>query len=143
LLLFAGLQQMTSWSILRIAPQHPPQNHAVLRSSSPLTPSDRKAQSRGDLVSVNHRVAALLASYFDVLFALNRVLHPGEKRLLAFAAKNCPLLPKDIPATIENLLKSTAAGDANLMKYTHQLVDDLDELLLAHGFDPQTSAPIK
>jgi hypothetical protein len=29
-------------------------------------------------VSLNHRTAALLASYFDVLFALNRVHHPGD-----------------------------------------------------------------
>src|SRR6266536_5830717 len=35
------------------------------------------ALERHDLVSVNHRVAAWLASYFDIIFAVNRVLHPG------------------------------------------------------------------
>lgn len=34
-----------------------------------------------------------MASYFDVLFAINRIFHPGEKRLVSFALNNCPVLP--------------------------------------------------
>jgi hypothetical protein len=52
-----------------------------------------KAIARGDGVSINHRIAAYLASYFDIIFAVNRVPHPGEKRLLSLAADLCPLLP--------------------------------------------------
>jgi hypothetical protein len=40
-----------------------------------------------DLVSLVHRTAAWLASYFDIVFAVNRQYHPGEKRLLAQAAR--------------------------------------------------------
>ncbi len=40
----------------------------------------KKAQERGDIVSVNHRITAFLESYFDVIFALNRQTHPGEKK---------------------------------------------------------------
>ncbi len=44
-----------------------------------------KALTRNDFVSVNHRISAFLASYFDVIFALNETLHPGEKRLMNYA----------------------------------------------------------
>ena len=37
-----------------------------------------------------------MASYFDLLFALNRVLHPGEKRQLEVAEAECRSLPRDM-----------------------------------------------
>ena len=43
-----------------------------------------KAISRRDAVSVQHRTTAVLASYFDIWFALARQPHPGEKRLLQY-----------------------------------------------------------
>src|ERR1700759_5618209 len=45
----------------------------------------RLAFRRRDRVSLNHRTAAWLASYFDLLFAANPRFNPGEKRLLAQA----------------------------------------------------------
>src|SRR5215469_5752995 len=45
----------------------------------------RSAFRRRDLVSLNHRTAAWLASYFDILFAANRRFNPGEKRVLVHA----------------------------------------------------------
>ena len=52
-----------------------------------------RALVRGDAVAVNHRAAAFLASAFDVLLAVNRVLHPGEKRLVSYAEATCALRP--------------------------------------------------
>ena len=76
-------------------------NHAVLRSVIPSYLNQiKKAVQRGDLVSLNHRVAALIASYFDIIFALNRVLHPGEKRLIEIALVECEKLPVDMAQDI-------------------------------------------
>ena len=43
------------------------------------------AVRRKNVVAVQHRTTAFLASLFDVLFAHHRAWHPGEKRLLDHA----------------------------------------------------------
>ncbi len=65
----------------------------------------KKAVERNDLNSLNHRSAAFFESYFDALFAANRLLHPGEKRLIAFALANCSILPQDFEKDITSALK--------------------------------------
>jgi predicted nucleotidyltransferase len=68
-------------------------NHPILRqTASSYTYQLQRAVARGDWVSVNHRVAAILASYFDILFALNGKLHPGEKKLVKIATEQCTKL---------------------------------------------------
>lgn len=62
-----------------------------------------KAVRRGDLVSVNHRMAAFMESYFDVIFALNRMTHPGEKRLVQLCLDGCALLPEGFEENIRAL----------------------------------------
>ena len=66
-----------------------------------------KAVKRADENSVNHRISAFMASYFDVIFAKNELLHPGEKRLVSFALNNCKILPQDFEENISKLLKGT------------------------------------
>jgi Nucleotidyltransferase domain len=81
------------------------------------------ALRRGDVVSVQHRVTALLASYFDVLFAINEQPHPGEKRLLTFAEELCPIRPQQLREQVTRVVdeSSLAAIDA--------LLDGLEPLL--------------
>lgn len=92
------------------------------------------ALERRDHQSVNHRVAELLAGYFDILFAVNRQPHPGEKRLVAYAETLCPLRPLALAQQVEAVVAAVApAGQPELLAHAHALVDSLDELLLAEG----------
>ena len=63
----------------------------------------KKAEDRGDLVSVNHRVTEFLASYFDIIFALNEMTHPGEKRMQQICSKECKILPNDFDKNLNML----------------------------------------
>lgn len=64
-----------------------------------------KALKRGDLVSVNHRTAAFLESYFDFLFALNGMTHPGEKRLIQICRERCGILPDRFEENLTRLFQ--------------------------------------
>jgi len=63
----------------------------------------QKAWKRHDLVSVNHRVAEFLASYFDIIFALNEMSHPGEKRMQSICSNECRLLPESFNENLDRL----------------------------------------
>lgn len=74
-------------------------------------------------------MAALLASYFDIIFAVNRQLHPGEKRLVQNAVNTCALLPEQMEADITALLLLTDAEIADAPRRVERLLDRLDQLL--------------
>lgn len=83
-----------------------------------------KAVRRGDQVSINHRVTEFLASYFDLLFALNRRTHPGEKRLIALCKAQCPVLPERFEENL-NALFDHMGGQIQLIP------DDIRRILEA------------
>lgn len=107
-------------------------NRAVVRGiHSSLLHQLEIAAERGDRVGIQHRLTAILASYFDILFATNWRTHPGEKRLVALALEQCDRLPANFPASLTILL-DTPPGPATL-DLVVTLLNDLDTLLLAEG----------
>lgn len=65
----------------------------------------KKAIDRNDFVSVNHRTAAFVASYFDVIFAVNRLTHPGEKDLFKFARSAVKFYQRILKKILTNCLR--------------------------------------
>jgi hypothetical protein len=111
-------------------------NHPVLRKIIPsYFVQLEKAVKRGDLVSVNHRLAGLLASYFDIIFALNRQLHPGEKRLVQKTVASCEKLPDNMEVEIAAVLKASAIAKTEFLANMAALLDHLDVLLVQEGFE--------
>jgi len=89
-----------------------------------------KALRREDYISLNHRVAALLASYFDILFAINELRHPGEKKLMKIIKNTCNLTPKDMEKNIASILKKCSYGDNEILVEISKLIDNLDAVLI-------------
>lgn len=99
-------------------------NWAILRrNQSSYRHQIEIALRRNDAFSVQHRVTALLASFFDVWFALEKKPHPGEKRLLA-------QLPEEWSRRVEEVLQRQHAA---LLQAIDGLVDPLDERLRSEG----------
>ncbi len=110
-------------------------NRAAMRGVLPSYANQiGKAAARSDLVSVNHRLAGLLASYFDVVFAVNRATHPGEKRLVEAALRTCPRLPDAMASDLEEILRTATTDLPGLPARVDRLLDRLDALLAAEGF---------
>lgn len=86
----------------------------------------QKGINRKDIVSINHRIAAFLASYFDVIFAINELLHPGEKRLVQYALNNCKYLPKNFEKNINKLLDS---NNNDKLVVLDNIIDNLKKLI--------------
>lgn len=84
------------------------------------------AVSRNDFVSINHRTSAFLASYFDIIFAKNRILNPGEKRLVEFAKQNCKILPENFEKDVNNF---AAGSPETKLKTADKLLKNLAEIL--------------
>ena len=85
-----------------------------------------KAVKRNDLVSVNHRIAAFMASYFDVIFAINKSLHPGEKRLVKFALNHCKVLPDNFEQNINKLYN---ANPLEVLPILDKIIESIEQCL--------------
>lgn len=100
----------------------------------------RRATELDDPVSVNHRVAELLKTAFDIVFAHHRQLHPGEKRQLQVLAT----LPgtERLGSAIRALL--VAAGNptyASLTERVSDVCDEVDRILETGAANRRTPEP--
>ncbi|MGM0834679.1 MAG: nucleotidyltransferase domain-containing protein [Bacillota bacterium] len=109
-------------------------NYPLLREQMPAYYFQiEKAIKRNDYVSINHRMAALLGSYFDILYAINEMPHPGEKKLVKILKEKATKLPFDMEKNLNDLLSSISSFDERILAEVNKLVDNLDNLLIAEG----------
>ncbi len=87
----------------------------------------KKALKRNDYISINHRIAEFLASYFDILFAVNKTLHPGEKKLKRIVVAKLDIIPKNSMETIEKILKNP--NQEGILEDIVSLVKELDKAI--------------
>ena len=112
-------------------------NFALLQGSLAAHPKQLpSAVARDDLVFVQNLVYMILASYFDVLFALNRAPHPGAKRQLAYA-EGLALKPEGMSEDVRDVLTSPNTGE--IVAKVDRLVSRLEALLIEH--DSVRAAP--
>ena len=86
----------------------------------------KKAENRGDLVSVNHRVTEFLASYFDIIFALNEMTHPGEKRMQSICSSECNILPNNFDINLNKLFEGMFRE--NISTVISDMVNELKQI---------------
>jgi len=89
-----------------------------------------KAIMRNDEVSINHRLTEVIKAYFDILFALNKAFHPGEKRMIDFARDLCEWLPADFEKNLHGLL---AANGKDKLPIVREVVSNLDDLIVKYA----------
>ncbi len=111
-------------------------NYPLLKKQMPAYYNQiEKALKREDFISVNHRVAALFASYFDIVFAINEVPHPGEKKLLKIIKENNLKIPKYMYKNVENILKLAPVNSKDILLEINHLINNLDRLLYDEGIN--------
>lgn len=91
-----------------------------------------KAVKRDDRISINHRTTELLSGYFDILFALNETLHPGEKRLKD-ACLPLGKLPMGFEKDIDEIFEKMFQGK-ELLAVVDRMIKSLQALIIEEGF---------
>ncbi len=93
-----------------------------------------KAIKRADIVSMNSRVAAFISSYFDIIFAINEMPHPGENKLIAIVENSCKKKPDNFSENILKLLNSSNECNIEMLDTINEMMKNLKKLLKDEGF---------
>lgn len=94
----------------------------------------KKAILRNDKVSILHRTTAFLESYFDIIFALNKSTHPGEKRLIKLCKQNCTILPDNFESNLNQLFDDLSISTDKIIDDLNIIVIELKKVLAAEKF---------
>lgn len=88
-----------------------------------------KALNRNDLPSINHRTSAFVESYFDIIFALNKMTHPGEKRMIEYAKGYGKILPKNFEENLTSLFSNMFSDKENTLLILENIVTEIKKVI--------------
>ena len=88
-----------------------------------------KALNRNDIISINHRSAAFFESYFDIIFAVNELTHPGEKRLVNLCLKTCKVLPNNFSENIKLYFNYLYQDYDKAKEILNEIINELECIL--------------
>ena len=92
-----------------------------------------KAMKRNDLFSINHRTTAYFEMYFDIIFALNKETHPGEKRLLKLTAE-LNKTPNNMVEDVTEYFTLLGSDNKKALTKLEEITIQLHQLLEQNGF---------
>ena len=88
-----------------------------------------KALNRNDIISISHRSAAFFESYFDIIFAVNELTHPGEKRLVNLCLKTCKVLPNNFSENIKLYFNFLYQNYDKAKEILNEIINELECIL--------------
>jgi len=88
-----------------------------------------KSIYRKDLINLNNRISAFLASYFDVIFAVNELPNPGEKRIMEMCLNKCKVLPGGFEKNINDLIQSIGNSESKIPEIVNDIIYELKKVL--------------
>ena len=88
-----------------------------------------KAIKREDINSINHRLSGFMASYFDILFAVNEIPNPGEKRLISIIKDKAKLIPNNFEEDINKAFKLGGECNFELLEILDRLIKNLKAII--------------
>lgn len=94
----------------------------------------RKAIARKDWVSVNHRTAVFLESYFDIIFAFNKLTHPGEKHMVRHAKEQAEMLPANFEENLNCLLAGLFTDSDGAGQTLASVILELEKVLETENY---------
>lgn len=75
-----------------------------------------------------------MESYFDIIFALNSLTHPGEKRLAELCRQSCKILPADFEKNISDLFENLFTDGEKAEHILRAMVKEITVILKRENY---------
>ena len=70
-----------------------------------------------------------MESYFDIIWAVNELTHPGEKRLIPLCKKHCKKLPKNFEENLNDYFSNLYINHEKAFEILKIIIKEIEEIL--------------